>query len=240
MALKLNCVSLKRKNKTIAELGSTKKERGWVRGIRDLINVLFARPSLYFASLLSNTEKIVYDTVLTPLESRMKNTSLFCTLLLFACQPTFAAEKTLVKTCSTTLTMPGQPLSIETQIEVFKNGDSLIATVSQKSDGQASSYEDVVEFIEEKVQAGLTAELGDTENLNLAEKLIVHALVLTEDPVMENTYSAGFDLRKVRSAKVYTIGSPTNMGLTAVVEAKDESGNDLGSFFGGFLVSACK
>lgn len=172
----------------------------------------------------------------------MKNIFGIYSLLLLTSLSTFAADQNPVKTCVTTLTMPGSPLLIETQIDVFKNADIFTATVTQKSseNGQTSSYEDTAEVVEEKVQAGLSADLEDTDNLNLAEKLIVHALVLTEDPIMENAYSAGFDLRKVRSAKVFTIGKPTNMGLTAIVEAKDESGKDLGSFFGGFLVSPCK
>jgi hypothetical protein len=56
--------------------------------------------------------------------------------------------------------------------------------------------------------------------LNLAQQF-------TEDPIFEGAFSVGLDLKKIRSAKVYTIGKATNMGLTAIVEAKDEAGNDL-------------
>lgn len=171
----------------------------------------------------------------------MKNTVLICSLLFMASLPVLAGEKELVKSCSTVLTMPEEIQKIETRIDIFKKDIGLVATISQNSNGQTSSYDDEVQIDELKVQAGLTSDIEqNVDNLNLAERLIVHALTLTEDPILKNTFSAGLDLRKVRSAKVYTIGKPTNMGHTAIIEAKNESGNDLGSFFGGFLVSPCK
>lgn len=154
----------------------------------------------------------------------------------------FSTEKELIKTCSTILSQPEETVTVDTQIKIFKEGNLLSATIAQKSsEGQESSFSDEAQITELTVQSDLIADIEqDLEKLNLAERLIVHALTLTEDPVFKNAFNAGLDLRKVRSAKVYTIGKPTHMGLTAIVEAKDESGKDLGSFFGGFLVSACK
>lgn len=171
----------------------------------------------------------------------MKNIVLLYSLLFIISLPVFAGEKELIKSCSTVLTMPETTQKVDTKIDIFKNDSALIATITQKSDSGTGSYNDEAQIDEFKVQAGLIADLGlSIDNLNLAEKLIVHALTLTEDPIFKGTFSAGLDLRKVRSAKVYIVGKPTNMGLAAIVEAKDESGNDLGSFFGGFLVTPCK
>jgi hypothetical protein len=172
----------------------------------------------------------------------MKYTFLICSLLLVSSLTVSASEKELVKSCSTVLTMPEETKKVETQIDIYKINSSLTATVTQKSDGQSGSYDDDVQVEELQVQAGLTPDdiNEKIDDLNLAERLIVHALSLTEDPVFKNTFNAGLELRKVRSAKIYTIGKPTSMGLTAIVEAKDESGKNLGSFLGGFLVSGCK
>jgi hypothetical protein len=170
----------------------------------------------------------------------MKIALMICSLSLALCLPALASENGVIKTCSTVLSMPGDSLQVDTKIEIYSELGSLSSTVTQTSQGQTTSYGDEAQIEEHNVKAGLTADLNQVDNLNLAEKLIVHALVLTEEPEMKGVMSAGFDLRKVRSAKVYTVGKPTHMGLTAIVEAKDEAGKDLGSFFGGFLVSPCK
>lgn len=170
----------------------------------------------------------------------MKNTLLICSIIFATSFSVSISAKELIKSCSTTLTMPEEINKVETQIDIFRTDSLLQATITQNSEGLKSTYDDEAQFADLQVRAGLSPDIKEIENLNLAERLIVHALTLTEDPIFENTLNAGFDLRKVRSAKVYTIGKPTNMGLTAIVEAKDELGKDLGSFLGGFLVNACK
>lgn len=171
----------------------------------------------------------------------MKNTLLICSIILATSFSVSISAKELIKSCSTILTMPEEINKVETQIDIFRTDSLLQATITQTSEGLSNTYDDEAQFADLKVRAGLLPDINqEIENLNLAERLIVHALTLTEDPIFKNTLNAGFDLRKVRSAKVYTIGKPTNMGLTAIVEAKDELGKDLGSFLGGFLVNACK
>lgn len=171
----------------------------------------------------------------------MKNTLLICSIIFATSFSVSISAKELIKSCSTTLTMPEEINKVETQIDIFRTDSLLQATITQYSEGLKSTYNDEAQFADLQVRAGLLPDINqEIENLNLAERLIVHALTLTEDPIFEKTINAGFDLRKVRSAKVYTVGKPTNMGLTAIVEAKDELGKDLGSFLGGFLVSACK
>ncbi|MGZ3770991.1 MAG: hypothetical protein ACXVCP_15500 [Bdellovibrio sp.] len=176
----------------------------------------------------------------------MKTTSLISLFLVLTSFSAFAQGqgKKLIKTCSTVLVMPGNPDEIETKIEIFKKGDSFTATVTQKIEGQQESYEDVAEVAEHQIQEGLKKDNDESgqniDGLNLGESLIVQAMTLTQDPSMEGKFNAGFDLKKVSSAKVYTVGKPTHMGLTAIVEAKDKSGKALGSFFGGFVVTPCK
>ncbi|MES2528352.1 MAG: hypothetical protein V4598_14795 [Bdellovibrionota bacterium] len=140
-----------------------------------------------------------------------------------------------VKTCSTVLSMPGEA-SIPTKFEMMEGG---VAVVTQKIEGESSSYEDKYVVEVNTVREGLT-ENSDDEALNTAEKLIVHAMTLENDPVFEGKLRTGVKLKNVRSAKVYLIGEVTNMGGTAVVEASDKNGKALGSFLGGFLISACK
>ena len=140
-----------------------------------------------------------------------------------------------IKTCSTTLSMPGEP-SIPTKFEMNEGG---VAVVTQKVEGETTSYEEKYVVEVNTVREGLT-ENSDMDTLNTAEKLIVHAMNLENDPVFEGKLRTGVKLKNVRSAKVYLIGEVTNMGGTAVVEASDRNGKALGSFLGGFLISACK
>lgn len=167
------------------------------------------------------------------------------TLLAYALVASLAASAQAalvspIKTCSTILSAPDSWKSVPTNVEIFSNGNSFVAKVTQTTDGQTNSYNDIAEISWNKVRAGLNANSINKGDLNLAESLVAHAMMLTEDPVFRGAFNAGLDLKVVRSAKVYQIGKASNMGITAIVETKDELGKDLGSFFGGFLVSACK
>lgn len=167
-------------------------------------------------------------------------TSLLYFLALTISTPSFAKEE-LIKACSTTIGIPGEAGKSETQINVIKKDGVIRAKISQKVDGQIAASNDEVTIEEFSVKADLKADLSDPsiDDLNQGEKLISHALSITTDPDLQNAFSAGFDLKKVRSVKIYTIGNSTKFGSTTIVEAKDESGKDLGSFLGGFLVSPC-
>ena len=151
-----------------------------------------------------------------------------------------AADASLVKSCSTVLSSPDSAKSVPTIVDVFADGGVFTAKITQTPDGQTGSYSDTAEVSLNKVRAGLNADSINGGDLNIAERLIAHAMSLTDDPIFKGAFSAGLDLSAVRAAKVYLIGKPSNMGATAIVEAQDELGKDLGSFLGGFLVSACK
>lgn len=143
-----------------------------------------------------------------------------------------------VKTCNTSLSMPGET-PVPTKMEIFDVGGKLSAKVTQTVEGQTSSYEDSATSADYPVREGLT-ETTEVEDLNPAESLVVHAMTLENDPVFEGKLKTGVALKKVRAAKIYTVGEATNMGGTAIVEARDARGKALGSYLGGFLISPCR
>ncbi len=138
-----------------------------------------------------------------------------------------------IKTCNTVLQMP-EETPIPSKFEINEVDGKLSATITQKIEGETVSYQDIASFGEFTVREGLTEE-SDPEILNTAENLVVHAM-----SVESLGLKSGIVLSKVRSAKVYTIGETTNMGGTAIVEARDGKRKLLGSYLGGFLVSPCK
>jgi hypothetical protein len=144
-----------------------------------------------------------------------------------------------VKTCLTEVQFPGEPKRIEAEIRVYLKDGSASAIMERAAEGEKSVINEEVEIFELPVRAGMSATT-DPEGLNLGEGLIVHAMTVTADPDLKDELSTGIaDLIAVRSAKVYRIGEPTHLGMVALVEAKDESGKDLGTFLGGLLVKPC-
>lgn len=150
-----------------------------------------------------------------------------------------AQEQIVLKECSVTMKQLDTDKGIDINMKVISKNDLISAIMSQTINGTNSSYSEVVEVQEESVRAGLSS-LSDTDDLKLSEKLIVHAMIISEDPILGVEYSSGIDLKKVRSAKMYIIGKQTNMGSSTIVEARDEKNQVLGSFLGGFLISPCK
>lgn len=154
----------------------------------------------------------------------------------------FAADK-LIKTCETSLPdLDGTGQSAPMKIEIFQKKDSkYYALVTQTVAGFKGSFKEEAEVSEHEVCEGLTGgdDLG-SEDLNLAEQLVSHAMALEYDPIMEGRMSTGIDLKKVRRAKVFDFSKEGDMGKMAIVEAKDKNGKTLGSYLGGFLISSCK
>lgn len=172
----------------------------------------------------------------------MKSSILFFFLALSLATSAMARES-IVKSCSTRMSIPGEDLTFQTDVTIFQSGPSLIAEVKQKNDGIENSFADQVTIEEHSVRENLNSSIlmsDEIDKINLAERVIVHAMALSEGAVFEESFSAGIDLKKVRSAKLFIIGEKTEMGLSVIVEAKDVRGHILGSFMGGFLVSPCK
>lgn len=153
------------------------------------------------------------------------------------------AQNAVVKECSVTMKQLESDKTVDMTMQVTAKGNnSFSALITQTVDGVTGFfYNNVVEVSEENVRADLSAQSDVYElDLNQAERLIVHAMLLSEEPVFQGAFSTGIDLKKVRSAKMYTIGQKTNMGSATIVEARDVDNQVLGSFLGGFLVSPCK
>lgn len=150
---------------------------------------------------------------------------------------TLAAPSTLIKNCSTVLPEVGEQTSQKLDIRIIRKSDGT-SVAFVRPEGK-SRYEDEVLIEEHKIRAGLTQD-SDPDSLNSGESLIVHAMALEGDPEFQGAFQTGVELQRVRQVKVYQIGKKTRFGSTSIVEARDQQGTDLGSFLGGFLVSACK
>lgn len=167
----------------------------------------------------------------------MKNLIL-CSLLLVLAIPAFAAPNT-IKTCATTIVSPDGTQSIPTVFDIIERDGALVSASTQTLNDQPVTREESAAIEEHSVRPGLSPE-SNVADLNTAETLIVHAMTLGTIPGLKDTQIAGVDLQAIRSAKIYLMGKATHMGLSAIVEAKDQDGKVLGSFMGGFLVSPCR
>ena len=149
------------------------------------------------------------------------------------------AEDVVIKSCSVSMPMLTDGKFVNVTMEVLSKADgSLYSRVTQDVNGKREVREEIAEVSDATVREGLTAEMFE-EDLNRAERLIVHAMAMAQESDLAAMFSPGFDLKPVRSAKMFVVGETTNMGSTTIIEAKDAEGKILGSFLGGFLVSPC-
>lgn len=154
-----------------------------------------------------------------------------------AVSSTIASAGELVKACSFTIKVPGNSKSALTTYQIFKDGSKLTAKTVQTVDGQTGELplESVV-MSEHSVRPNLTSKTND---MNLAEQLIAGTVEFLQSPEIGKSFSVGLDLKQFKNAKVYVIGKVPHMGGPAIVEARDESGKNLGSFVTGFMPFAC-
>lgn len=157
----------------------------------------------------------------------------FIILLIGALIVSVSAHANLIKSCDTVLRSDDSV--VQMKIEIFRRENKLSANITQ----EGGTLTETVDVIDNTVRAGITID-SELEKLNPVERMIAHAMILTEDPILAGTQNAGLDLRLVRSAKVYMIGATDGMGVFAIVVARNKDGKELGSFVGGFLVSPCK
>lgn len=159
----------------------------------------------------------------------------------------FAAEA-LVKRCQTTLrTLDEEMLPIKMDFKIVNRDGNLITVFTEEMNGVKSTSESTAEMNTYKVREGLEKNLDDMsdelmDQLNPGEMLILHAMAFDNDPEMNKVFNSGIkNLSKVRSVKTYLMNAnPNDIGSTTIVEAFDAKGKPMGSFLGGFLVSACK
>lgn len=149
------------------------------------------------------------------------------------------ADDVVIKSCSVSMPILTDGKFANVKMEVLSKADGgVYSRVQYDMDGKQLIREETAEVSEETVREGLTVEMFE-EELNRAERLIVHAMGMAQESDLAALFSPGFDLKPVRSARIFVVGETTNMGSTTIVEAKDRDGKVLGSFLGGFLVSPC-
>ncbi len=164
---------------------------------------------------------------------------LYSAVLLFTL-PAFSADLQPMKTCSARMVSLQTLQEIPVVIEIFAQDGTYRAKYTQTIDGQRTVLEDKVQITQNQLREGIRPETLDLADINIAEGLVAQAMAIEEDPVFEGRFQSGLDLKSVKSARVFQIGEATNMGMVAILEAKDKDGKDLGSFIGGSVVAACK
>jgi hypothetical protein len=152
---------------------------------------------------------------------------------------TFASASEIVKTCNMTLKIPGNSKVIPTTIQIIKTDDQqLTAKTTQIVDGKSVELPiEEATIADFSVRENLTSKSSD---LNEAESLISGTIDFLAMPDVGNQFSVGLDISKIRQARVFKVGKFTNMGGTAIIEARDGKQNDLGSFVTGFIPFACE
>lgn len=182
----------------------------------------------------------------------MKNL-IICSVALFTISyAAFAEEKVLINSCAVNFKyLKNSSRQLEMKIETFKNGDSYSSTVTNKENGSSTFNDEITTVEEMNIRAGLN-ENSKADDLNDGEKIIVHAMHLTGDSGIghlllldgdsdiKEHFNTGLDLTEVRYVKLLTVGKKSKFGSATIVEAKNEAGENLGSFLGGFLVRPCQ
>ena len=149
-----------------------------------------------------------------------------------------AQEHVTLIECKVTMALPGEePMDMRFHAKTVDN--TIKGFVDQYVAGAVFTQPSTLTMGFDQVREGLSP-LSISEDLNLAEKLIAHAMGVEAMPELASFMNSGIELEKVRSARTFTFGDSTNMGSTTVVEALDQDGQLLGSFLGGFLVAPCK
>ncbi len=148
----------------------------------------------------------------------------------------FAGE--VVKTCTFTIKIPDHTQVIPTTYQIIKEVDKLVAKTTQIESGRKIQLDDEVATIDEfTVRPDLTEQ---TPGMNTAEYLIQGTENFLNNSEIGNSFTTCLDLKLIRTAKVYQIGKFTHMGGAVVIEARNQAGNEMGSFVTGLLPFACE
>jgi hypothetical protein len=148
-----------------------------------------------------------------------------------------------IKVCNASMKSFEDPTkTVLIKIDFVKTGDTLEGQINTSMGGHWTQTTQPAKVIKNTVRGGLSAKTNlDDSSLNTAEKMVILAMMATTDPVTRKIFSAGLDLTKVRSAKLYVVEQKAEtLGMTVVVESQDQAGADLGSFLSGFLVLPCR
>jgi len=145
----------------------------------------------------------------------------------------------LLKKCAVSLKETDFSKPMNLTIRIFSKGRAFSALITQEIGNEVANFNTFASISEMEVRQNFVNDSNRSE-LNRAERLVRHAMVLTSEPMMKGAYSAGIDLSAVRKARLYTVGDANKMGSTTIVEAYDQKDLLLGSFLGGFFLSPCK
>jgi len=163
---------------------------------------------------------------------------------LFAVVGTFSfAYAESIKVCHASMkAFEDKTKTVLINVDFVKDGAAIKGQIKTLTNGKWAKTTQAASIVENTVREGLSAKTNlDDPTLNTAEKMVILAMMSAEDPVTREIFSAGLDLTKVRSAKLYIVEQKAEtLGMTVVVEAKAQTGTDLGSFLAGFLVLPCR
>jgi hypothetical protein len=175
--------------------------------------------------------------VATNTKEQLVRTFLFSLVFLATAAAAHAAP---LKECAVEVRVPDRP-PLFLKFQVNANEDKrLTAHVSETAASGIKQYdEDVVARGGFPIRKNLDPT-GKAEEMNPGERLVAHAMLVTTDQKTSTYMSTGVDLKAVRYVIIYLIGPPSDTDLTALIEAKDESGKVLGTYLGGNLVRPCK
>ena len=156
-----------------------------------------------------------------------------CSAIL-AAVPAFA-EPSVVETCVAKFKLDEQIKTLS--IKIVRSESGQLTAVSLDDLGQVESDVDVQTL---SVRPNLRP--GEfTADYNPAELLMTHALTIEATPDLKDVMSSGVDLAAVRSATIYLINPKADqIGMPAIVTARDGEGRPLGKFFGGLLLGPCE
>jgi hypothetical protein len=146
-----------------------------------------------------------------------------------------------LKSCTIRFQQFDSEKMVDMTLRVLQGNAGLEGEITQTLNGTTTVSHDKAKIYEAKVREGLSPATDPyNDTLNQAELVVAHAMALTSDPQLGGMFSAGLDLSKVRSAKVYQIGPDTPLGATVIFEARDASGETLGSLMDALIVSPCR
>lgn len=153
--------------------------------------------------------------------------------------PAFAQKVSIIKSCSTILpAFEGYPGS-KTNVTIYQTKKFLFARALQTDDIYSRSSQLSADIIKDTIRAEIFTKSESIEDLNPAEIFIHRALTIVEQPKFKGILSAGFNIKKIRSATIYTTGRGASK-IPAIIEAKDKNGQLLGSFLLSTFVTPCK
>lgn len=162
----------------------------------------------------------------------------------------YLGHSAVLKECNTTIEFESKVLTLQMKVK-SKNDKITGELISFGADMPIMQQVVPAKIKDYPIRENLPAlvvmpELGfgkvlDPETLNHGERLIAHAIAMSDLGEEDTNQSTGIKLEDIRSARVFQfIEKDVNIGSTAIIEAYGVNHTPLGSFYGGFLIGACE